>query len=131
MNITVSGRHVDMTPGLKEFAHEHAERLFKYFDMITSIDVVLSAESGRCSAEMVIQARKNLRVVGEVEDRDFNAAIGQLTDKMERKLTREKEKIKNHRGRKALGEVTLDAEAVEGDYDDDIDTEVDDEFDED
>jgi putative sigma-54 modulation protein len=127
LEITISGRHVEVTPTLKDYAQEQAEKLLRYFDGITRISVTLSLEAGRMSAEMVISVRKGLTIIGEVEDRDFVTALDILADKMERQLTRHKEKIKNHRGRKPLNEVATPPEG-EDDLDDDFDD--DDAFDE-
>ena len=135
MEITITGRHVEMTPALKDYAQERADKLLRYFDGITKIAVTLSADSDRLTAEMVISARKNLTLIGEVEHRDLYAAIDIVTDKMERQLTKQKEKIKSHRGRQPLNQVAAAAEEVDeefDDVDDDLeDTEVSDELPED
>jgi putative sigma-54 modulation protein len=97
----ISGRHVDITPALKDYTRERAGKLTKYFNGITKIVVTLASESGRQSAEMIISARRNLTLIGVVEDRDLYAAIDLVTDKMERQLTKWKEKIRDHRGQPA------------------------------
>ena len=116
MEIIISGRHVEMTPDLKDYAQERAEKLLKYFDGITKIVVTLGSDQGRHTAEMNISARRHLHLIGEVQRRDLREAIDLVTDKMERQLTRQKEKLKSHRDRKNIGEAPLvEAEADEDD----------------
>ena len=91
MEIIISGRHVEMTPDLKDYAQERAEKLLKYFDGITKIVVTLGSDQGRHTAEMNISARRHLHLIGEVQRRDLREAIDLVTDKMERQLTRQKE----------------------------------------
>jgi len=105
LEIIISGRHVEMTPDLKDYAQERAEKLLKYFDGITKIVVTLGSDQGRHTAEMNISARRHLHLIGEVERRDLREAIDLVTDKMERQLTRQKEKLKSHRDRKNIGEA--------------------------
>lgn len=126
MEIIISGRHVAVTPGLRAYALERAERLRKYFDGITKITVTLAVDSGRQSAEMVISASRNLILIGEVEDRDLYAAIDLVTDKMGRQLKREKEKMRSHRRQQPLKHAQAEFEAPaedleDGDFDEDLD----------
>lgn len=127
MEIIISGHHVDLTEELKAYATERAEKLLKYFDGIMKITVKLSSDSGMLNAEMIISARNHLVLVGEVQHRDLHAAIDLVTDKMERQLTRQKEKMKNHRDERHLGEVAAAerARAQQEDEDDNVDDEVD------
>ena len=122
LEIIISARHnVEMTPDLKQYAQERAEKLLRYFDGITKIVVTLGSDQGRHTAEINISARRHLQLIGEVQRRDLREAIDLVTDKMERQLTRHKEKLKSHRDRKNIGEAPAaeaeDAEDAE-DYDD-------------
>jgi len=119
LEIIISARHdLEMTPDLKQYARERAEKLLKYFDGITKIVVTLASDKGRHTAEMNISARHHLHLIGEVERRDARAAIDLVTDKMERQLTRCKEKMKSHRDRHNIGgPPAAEAEDAE-DYDD-------------
>lgn len=127
MEIIISGRHFDVKAELRAYASDRAEKLMRYFDGITKINVTLGAESGLFSAEMVISASKHLVMIGEVHHRDLRAAIDLVTDKMERQLTRQKEKIKGHRDRHHVSEPSVPVAEAAGDAEDHGESEVEEE----
>lgn len=100
MNISITARHMIVPEDLKAYAQEKAERLARYFDRIKKIEVILNVEQERHSAEMVISATRGVTLVGHTVEGEIHAAIDLVTDKMERQLTRLKEKL---RGRRARG----------------------------
>lgn len=99
MNITITGRHISITEEMKDLARERAERMAKYFNRINKIEVVLSPEGDRFSAEMVVSCVRGMVLVGHVTDYSMSAAIDKVVEKIERQLTRFKERLKSHRSR--------------------------------
>ncbi|MBI3267760.1 MAG: ribosome-associated translation inhibitor RaiA [Planctomycetes bacterium] len=101
MNISIHARHMPVVPDeLREYAEEKANRLERYFDRIKKIEVILNVEQERHMAEMVISATRGATLVAHTVEGDIHAAIDLVTDKMERQLTKLKEKL---RGRRARG----------------------------
>ncbi|MBI5365971.1 MAG: ribosome-associated translation inhibitor RaiA [Planctomycetes bacterium] len=101
MNISITARHMTVPDELKAYTEEKAERLSKYFDRVKTIEVVLNVEQERHSAEMIISATRGVTLVGHTVEKDIHAAIDLVTDKMERQLTRLKEKLRGRRARRA------------------------------
>ena len=97
MNVTISGRHMNVTDSMKAYAREKAERLQRYFDQIQKIEVVMNMEGERHLAEMIVTARVGGRFISQVQDADMYAAIDALVAKMERQMKKQKEKIKKKR----------------------------------
>ena len=98
MIITLSGRHLEITPAIRQYAEEKARKLTKYYDLIKEIEVILDGKNAAGkSAEFVISAEHRNMFVGHCDGEDLYACIDKVTDKMERQLTDHKER---HRNRK-------------------------------
>ncbi|MEE9584877.1 MAG: ribosome-associated translation inhibitor RaiA [Candidatus Brocadiales bacterium] len=100
MNIIVSGRHLSITDAIKGYAEKKVKKLEKYYDRLIQVQVNLDVESERHRAEMIASAAKGSILIAEVIDRDIYAAIDRATDKLERQLTRRKEKLYQKRPKK-------------------------------
>ena len=99
MNISVVGRHVEIHDAFRDFAEQKASKLPRYYDRIQSIEVVVDRESDLYSVEMIVQAAGTNSFVAKEVGAEMRACVDLLIDKMERQLTRHKEK---HRNRKHL-----------------------------
>ncbi len=99
MNITITARHLRVTPEMKEYARERAERMWKYYDRIGKIEIVLDVDGEKYTAEFIVSATRHTQVVARAKDADIQAALDKVHAKVERQLTKFKEKIKNHRPR--------------------------------
>ena len=97
MVITVTGRHVDITPALKTFAEEKANKLTKYYDLIQEIEVVIDAQKAGTTVEMIVNAEHKNEFIATDSTGDAYASIDACVQKLERQLTEHKKK---HRNRK-------------------------------
>ncbi|MGC8551285.1 MAG: ribosome hibernation-promoting factor, HPF/YfiA family [Phycisphaerae bacterium] len=101
MIITVTGRHMAVTPAIKQHADEKATKLLKYYDLIKEIEVILDGSSGNSKkVEMIVNAEHRNMFVATVEGDDLYGCIDQAAHKLERQLTEHKDK---HRNRKHPG----------------------------
>ncbi|MGC8559687.1 MAG: ribosome hibernation-promoting factor, HPF/YfiA family [Phycisphaerae bacterium] len=98
MIITVTGRHLDVTPTIKSHAEEKARKLLKYYDLIKEIEVILDGSSGKgMRVEMIVNAEHRNMFVGTVEGEDLHACIDMASHKLERQLTEHKDKFRNRK----------------------------------
>ncbi|KTD40074.1 ribosome hibernation promoting factor [Legionella parisiensis] len=95
MQINITGHHIDVTPALRAFTEEKLDKLERHFDQIKSINVVLNVEKLRQIAEATIHVTKG-ELHASSESEDLYAAIDTLIDKLERQLTKHKEKNHKH-----------------------------------
>jgi putative sigma-54 modulation protein len=95
--VAVTGRHIEITDAMKQYAEEKMGRLDRYYDRIGSIDVICEQESNRHRVEVLVRADHKNTFVAQVDANDFYEAVDLVLDKLERQLTRHKEK---HRNRK-------------------------------
>jgi len=97
MEVTVSGRHIDVTTPIREYAAKRLSKLPRYYDRVMSTAVVIDkAEHRQFDVEIRVNADLgNPFVVREVNE-DVYAAIDEAEKKLERQLTDFKEK-RRHR----------------------------------
>ena len=91
---------MDITDAIREYAREKTQRLDRFFDRITRIQIILNAEGDNYSVEMVMSVSRSTLVSHETNG-SLYAAIDLVMDKSERLLTKHKEKLRGHRVRKS------------------------------
>ena len=96
MKITLTGRHVDITPAMRSYVETKFERLERHFDHMTNIHVILGIEKKRQIAEATIHINQG-NLFAESEHESMYSAIDSLTDKLDRQLKKHKEKLSGRR----------------------------------
>jgi putative sigma-54 modulation protein len=97
MIVTVSSRHMDVTPALKSFAEQKAGKLLKYFDRIQEIEVIFDAGKDRTRVEMIVNAEHKNTFIAHHDQGDAYACVDGCIDKLERQLTEHKDKLRNRK----------------------------------
>lgn len=91
MKVTVTGRHMTVTPALRRYLDQRAQRLSRYGARLGSGQFVLSVEKHRHAAEGIV-AVDGRRIQGKVATREMYVSIDRLLEKLERQLLKSKEK---------------------------------------
>ncbi len=100
MRVIISGRHLNVTTAIKEYARDKAGRLDRFHRGIQTARLTLTVEHGCDIAEIVVQTQRSTFVV-HVEGKDMYAVIDKLMLKMERQLRRHKGRMRDRKtGRK-------------------------------
>lgn len=95
MNLNITGRHVEVTPAIREYVTSKLDRVIRHFDNVTSVSVILSVEKLKQKAEVTVHVRgKDLFV--ESEESDLYAAIDGMIDKLDRQILKHKQKSADH-----------------------------------
>ena len=126
MKVKVTARSDNISLHLREYAEEKAERLYKLWDGITRMEVVLKIESGRPFAEMMVNGRRGITIVASEEGeevKEVTACIDLLLEKIERQIKKKKAKVRGkRRGRGPEVEpIEVPAEEAEETYEEIID----------
>ena len=91
MNLNVSGRHLEVTPALRDYVRDKLGRVTRHFDHVIDAHVVLSVDKLRQKAEVTLHVRgKDIHCA--CEDQDLYAAIDLLIDKLDRQVLKYKDK---------------------------------------
>jgi ribosome hibernation promoting factor len=98
MEITVSGKHLDITDAIRAYAQEKVGKLSKYYDHIQSVEVVADKSRGsQFEIEMIVHVGRHDPFIAKARGEDLYATIDQTESKLERQLTDHKQKVKNHK----------------------------------
>ncbi len=97
MEIKVTGRHVEVPEEVRDYIHTKAGKLPRFYDRIREIEVVLGHESDLFTAEIIVRADRKHTFVASDTGPDTFGLIDVVVDKLERQLTRHKEKNRNHK----------------------------------
>lgn len=97
MQITVTGRHVEVPANVKEYAEEKAEKLLRFYDRIQSIQVVVGNEGDDFSVEMIVNAGARNEFIAHEVGPDTFVLIDNTESKLERQLTKHKEILRNRK----------------------------------
>ena len=99
MQLDITGRHIEITPALREFAEEKLSKLERLLDGPLEVHVVLGIEKHRHMAEVQVKSRNGV-FAGTQETGDLYASIGEVADKLERQALKHKEKMRTRRIKK-------------------------------
>ncbi|MCJ8346178.1 ribosome-associated translation inhibitor RaiA [bacterium] len=104
MRIVLTGRQIELTPSLKDFAEKKLDSLASYVDHIDEIDAILSVEKTKSqgilhTAEVTVWA-KGINFRASQSHKDMYAAIDLILDKLTKQITRYKDKRKKKPYRK-------------------------------
>jgi putative sigma-54 modulation protein len=88
---------MDVSPALKTYAEQKANKLVKYYDRIQEIEVTFDAAKDRTNVEMIVNAEHRNMFVAHHDEGDAYACIDACVDKLERQLSDHKKKIRNRK----------------------------------
>lgn len=99
MRIVISGRHLEITDAIRDYAEKKITRIKKYFDHIVEMDITLSAEHSKVdgkkhTADVLLFVNGN-KIKAKAVAVDLYAAIDEVHDILENQVVKYKEKLKN------------------------------------
>lgn len=98
MLITITGKHIEITDAIRSHVEEKVEKLPRYYDTISQVEVILEGnEGGRQSVEIIAHAEHNDLLIAKEAGMDTYACIDTAVHKMERQLKKAKEKQRGHK----------------------------------
>jgi len=106
MQVSITGRHVELTDPLKAYVDDKLQHLKHSFDHVVDVHVVLSVEKFRQRCEVSMQA-SGINIHGSHETEDMYASIDGVVDKLNRQLKRYRAKLRRHRGDSAGREIKV------------------------
>jgi putative sigma-54 modulation protein len=97
MDITISFRHVAPDEGLKKYVEEKLSRLQKYVEIPLDLHVVLSLERKYRQRVDVTFALNGVVINAHEVMNDMYAAVDKVLDKLEMRLARYRDKVRQYR----------------------------------
>ena len=96
MRITISGKNVEVTNGLRSAIEKKLTKLDRYFNPDVTAHATLSVENYRQIVEVTIPFGGAI-LRGEESNTDMYAAIDLVADKMERQVRKQKTKLEKRK----------------------------------
>jgi len=98
MLFTMTGKHIEITEALRAHAQEKSEKLPRYFDSISHIEVIIEGnDGGKPCVEIIAHAEHSNDFVVKESGEDTYACIDIAMHKLERQLRRKKERQRNNK----------------------------------
>ncbi len=95
MQINLTGRHIEVSPGLRSFVMQKLERVMRHFDQITNMHVIVSAEKQSHRAEATWHVA-GADMFAEASHPDLRGAITVLIDRIDGQVRKHKDKKSDH-----------------------------------
>jgi putative sigma-54 modulation protein len=96
MNIVVTGRQLEITPALKNYAEKKIKRFDRYLSNISEAVVTLSVQKYRHKVEVLLKVNGVL-IQAEGTTGELYSSIDEVAEKIERQIKKYKEKLVSHR----------------------------------
>lgn len=109
MQTQITGKHIDITEGIRGHVEDKVNKFPRFYNSLTAVEVIIDgSEGGRQFVEIIARAEHNNVFVAKETGHDMYACIDVASHKIERQLTKHKEKERNnkHTGG-GLGETSV------------------------
>jgi putative sigma-54 modulation protein len=101
MDITMTGRHLEITPAIRDHAEKKLEQIGIDFPRILNAHYILEVNKFRHIAELILHCGNHITIEARDVEEDIYASIDKVVDKVARQMRKYKTKIQNHRPRHA------------------------------
>ena len=119
MKITISGKNIDVTDGLRTAVQDKIGKLERYFMPETEVQVTLSVEKDRQKIEVTIPVKGNI-IRSEQVSSDMYVSIDLVEEVIERQLKKYKNKLVDQQQASSF----FKQEYIEKDYMDDEEVKI-------
>ncbi len=96
MNINLTGRHLEITPAIREHVTSKLTKLQHHFDNLIDINVILSVDKLKQKAEATVHL-SGKTIFAEADDSNLYVAIDNLVDSLDRQILKHKDKTSARR----------------------------------
>lgn len=111
MRVSIAARHLDMTDAIRSHVESRLDKVRQHFDRVIDVDVVLSVEKHRHTADVTVHAN-GVRIHGKETSTDMYTSVDTAVGKIDRQILKFKDR--QHRYQPRDGKVAVVApEAIE------------------
>ena len=115
MQVAITCRHGSIRPELREYITQKAEKLVRYLNTVSEIDVTIEFEGPRVDVEMLVEIDGFHTIVAQVEGEDAGATFDKTLHKMEHQVHKYKEKHRDRKHKTSIKDVFHQVEENTGD----------------
>jgi putative sigma-54 modulation protein len=115
MRVTVSGRHVDVTPALKEHVEKGLQKVRAHFSRpkeVMDANVVLTVEKHRQTADITLHMN-GIRIHGKDTGSDMYSSIDKVVEKLDKQVRKYRDRINDFEPRRLAEASEMNYQRVE------------------
>ncbi|HRI88430.1 MAG TPA: ribosome-associated translation inhibitor RaiA [Candidatus Hydrogenedentes bacterium] len=116
MRVSLAGRHLEITDAIRTHVESQLDKVRHHFDRVIDVDVVLSVEKHRHTADITVHAN-GVRIHGKDTSDNMYASVDTVVDKIDRQILKFKDRSHRYQPRKSkeainaeIGEMPVLAE---------------------
>jgi len=98
MDISLSGRNIELSVQIKEYTNKKIDKMQKYYKRITAVETILSRENSGFLCEVIVSVPGHKNIVVKKEGENFFSAIDNSIQICQRKLKQYKNKRRERKG---------------------------------
>ncbi len=103
-DIKVTGRHVQVTDSMKDYALEKISKIERFMNRIIDVNVIMDIQKLDHRVEIILKAG-NSKITSQASSQDMYASIDKAVSKLEAQIRRYKSKLQDHH---AKGHAVID-----------------------
>lgn len=104
MQITIVGRHFDVTEPIKRHVNKKLLKLERYAQKLREAHVILEIQKFRHIAEVTLYL-KYVKLTATEESGDMHSSIDKVLGNLHKQLLKLRGRLKEHRGRRGIGKA--------------------------
>lgn len=94
-NIQITGRHVQITDSMKDYAMEKISKIERFLNHIIDVNVIMDIQKLDHRVEIILKLN-NTKIASQASTTDMYVSIDQAVDKLESQILRYKSKLQDH-----------------------------------
>lgn len=96
MQVHITGRHVEITDGIREHIYAKIDRSLSGLTRVQDVQVVLELQKRTHTAEVIVKGKNHIHVEAESMSDNMYTSIDEAVEKVERQLRKLREKVQDH-----------------------------------
>lgn len=110
MSIEITGRHVDVSDSMRNYAEKRLAKLVAEFPRVDKVHVILDIQKFTHVAEVIAHAARHIQLGSKASSENMYASIDEAVDKVEAQLRKTLDKRHDHKGDEKLRDVEVEPE---------------------
>lgn len=109
-NITLTGRHLQVTEPMKDYAMEKVSKIERFTDRIIDVNIIMDIQRFEHRAEIILKIG-NLKIVGSGNSDNMYVSIDQAVQRITEQLLKYKSKLQDYHA-KGLPDIEMNVNVV-------------------
>jgi putative sigma-54 modulation protein len=120
-NIKITGRHVQVTDSMKDYAMDKVAKIERFSPRIIDINVIMDIQKIEHRVEIILKV-DHIKITSQASSNDMYVSIDKAVTKIETQLRRYKQKIQNHHA-KGLAVIDMNVNVLRRPNEEDLELE--------